>query len=124
MKGNQRPYRRAQRAVRIQPSQGAVREFGSHALVPKKMNLSVEPDAPGERFARVMQEGRPAYRGAGRCLAYHPDRMLPKVLLATTPWSEVYLRLSHEWLELGERNAQQVGAAQRVESVIDVLAKQ
>ena len=88
------------------------------------MDLAIESDTAGQRFAGVMQEGRPAHRGAGWGLAYDPDCMVPEVFLTAEPWREVCLRLSRKRLDLRERNVQESGPAQRIESVIDVLAKQ
>jgi hypothetical protein len=62
---DQRPNRRPQRSVGIEAPEGALREVSSHALVAKEMDVAVDIDAASQRFAGVMQEGRPAHRGAG-----------------------------------------------------------
>src|SRR5215212_6739570 len=100
-----------------------MRELRPHVLVAEEVDLAVESDAPGQRFARVMQEGRPPHRGTRWGLAHDANRVIPEIFLAAEPWRDVRLGLGGEWLDLGERGVQQAGAAQNIESVIDVLGE-
>jgi hypothetical protein len=124
VKLNQRPDRRPQRAVGTEVPQRAVREFGTHALVPEEVDLAIEADTPGQWLARVVEEGRPAHRRAAWGLAHDPDRVVPEIFFAAEPWREVRLCFSREWLDLRERHLQQACPAQGVETMVDVLSEQ
>src|SRR5215207_706381 len=92
--------------------------------MPEEVDLAIETDAAGQRFTRVVKEGRPANRGAGWRLAHDPDRVIPEIFFESEPWGEVYLGLRREGLDLWERYLQQASAAQGVETVINVLSEQ
>src|SRR5687767_3557418 len=92
--------------------------------MPEEVDLPIETDTAGQRFSRVVKEGRPADRRAGRRLAHDPDRVIPEIFFASEPWGEISLGLSREGFDLWERHVKRASAAQGVETVINVLSEQ